>query len=78
VGIWCKDVALSKQLREWYHHQPELFDEFASRYEAELADNTALEELRKLTSRGVLTLVSATRDLNGSHAAVLAKLLQGP
>jgi uncharacterized protein YeaO (DUF488 family) len=78
VGIWCKDVAPSKQLREWYHHQPELFDEFASRYEAELADNTALEELRKLTSRGVLTLVSATRDLNGSHAAVLAKLLQGP
>jgi uncharacterized protein YeaO (DUF488 family) len=78
VGIWCKDVAPSKQLREWYHHQPELFDEFASRYEAELADNTALEELRKLTSRGVLALVSATRDLNGSHAAVLAKLLQGP
>jgi uncharacterized protein YeaO (DUF488 family) len=78
VGIWCKDVAPSKELREWYHHQPERFDEFASRYEAELADNTALEELRKLTSRGVLTLVSATRDLNGSHAAVLAKLLKGP
>lgn len=78
MGIWCKDVAPSKELREWYHHQPERFDEFASRYEAELADNTALEELRKLTSRGVLTLVSATRDLNGSHAAVLAKLLKGP
>jgi uncharacterized protein YeaO (DUF488 family) len=78
VGIWCKDVAPSKELREWYHHQRERFDEFASRYEAELADNTALEELRKLTSRGVLTLVSATRDLNGSHAAVLAKLLKGP
>jgi uncharacterized protein YeaO (DUF488 family) len=78
VGIWCKDVAPSKELREWYHHQPERFEEFASRCEAELADNTALEELRKLTSRGVLTLVSATRDLNGSHAAVLAKLLKGP
>lgn len=23
VGIWCKDVAPSKELREWYHHQPE-------------------------------------------------------
>ena len=75
VGIWCKDVAPSKELREWYHHQPERFDEFVSRYEAELSDNAALDELRKLTQRGVVTLVTATRDLNGSHAAVLAKLL---
>jgi uncharacterized protein YeaO (DUF488 family) len=75
VGIWRKDVAPSKELREWYHHQPERFAEFASRYEAELAGNPALEELRKLTSRGVVTLVTATRDLNGSDAVVLAKLL---
>jgi uncharacterized protein YeaO (DUF488 family) len=77
VGIWCKDVAPSKELREWYHHQPERFDEFAGRYEAELTGNTALEELRKLTRRGVVTLVTATRDLDGSQAAVLAKLLKG-
>jgi uncharacterized protein YeaO (DUF488 family) len=77
VGIWCKDVAPSKELREWYHHQPERFDEFASRYEAELTGNTALEELRELTGRGVVTLVTATRDLDGSQAAVLAKLLKG-
>jgi uncharacterized protein YeaO (DUF488 family) len=63
VGIWSKDVAPSKELREWYHHQPERFDEFASRYEAE---------------RGVVTLVTATREVDGSHAAVLAKLLKGP
>jgi uncharacterized protein YeaO (DUF488 family) len=72
VGIWCKDVAPSKELREWYHHQPERFDEFASRYDAELTGNTALEELRKLSRRGVVTLVTATRDLDGSQAAVLA------
>ena len=77
VGTWCKDVAPSKELREWYHHQPERFDEFASRYEAELSGTPALEELRKLTKRGTVTLVTATRELDGSHAAVLAKLLKG-
>jgi uncharacterized protein YeaO (DUF488 family) len=77
VGIWCKDVAPSKELRDWYHHQPERFDEFASRYAAELTDNAALDELRKLTRRGVVTLVTATRDLDESQAAVLAKLLNG-
>ena len=77
VGIWRKDVAPSKELREWYHHEPERFDEFASRYEAELSGSPALEELRTLTKRGAVTLVTATRQVEGSHAAVLAKLLSG-
>ena len=75
VGIWCKDVAPSKELREWYHHWPERFDEFASRYEEELHDSAALADLRKLSKRGVVTLVTATREVDGSHAAVLARLL---
>lgn len=77
VGIWLKDVAPSKELREWYHHRPERFDEFAARYKAELTDNPALDELRKLAKSGVVTLVTAVRDLDGSHAAVLAKALKG-
>ncbi len=77
VGTWCKDVAPSKELREWYHHDPERFGEFAARYEAELSGSPALEELRKMTKRGVVTLVTATRQVDGSHAAVLAKLLKG-
>jgi uncharacterized protein YeaO (DUF488 family) len=75
VGTWCKDVAPSKELREWYHHKPERFDEFASRYKAELRGSPALGELRELTKRGVVTLVTATREVDGSHAAVLAKVL---
>ncbi len=55
VGIWCKDVAPSKSLREWYHHQPERFDEFAARYAAELAGNPALEELHRLTWSAALS-----------------------
>jgi uncharacterized protein YeaO (DUF488 family) len=77
VGTWCKDVAPSKELREWYNHQPERFDDFAARYREELQDNETLNELRKLTKRGVVTLVTATRDAEGSHVAVLATLLRG-
>ncbi|BCO37123.1 DUF488 domain-containing protein [Mycobacterium heckeshornense] len=76
VGIWLKDVAPSDELRRWYSHQPQRFDEFASRYEKELRGSEALAELRKLTNRGTVTLVTATRDVEGSQAAVLAKLLR--
>src|SRR6202046_906019 len=77
VGTWFKDVAPSKELRGRYNHQPERFDEFAARYKKELQGSEALDELRKLTKRGVVTLVTATRELQGSHAAVLATLLKG-
>jgi len=76
VGIWCKDVAPSKELREWYHHQPERFEEFAKRYAAELDGNPALDELRQRTNSGTVTLVTATREVEGSHAAVLANILR--
>jgi uncharacterized protein YeaO (DUF488 family) len=77
VGIWRKDVAPSNELRTWYHHRPERFDEFAKRYEAELSGGPALEELGELAKGGVVTLVTATREVAGSHAAVLAELLAG-
>jgi uncharacterized protein YeaO (DUF488 family) len=77
VGIWCKDVAPSKELREWYHHDLERFDEFKARYTDELHDSPALAELRKLAKRGVVTLVTAAREVDSSHAAVLATLLKG-
>ena len=78
VGRWFKAAAPSKDLRSWYNHQPELFDEFVTRYEDELRTpegSAAFEELRALTRGKTVTLVTATRDLQGSQAAVLAKLL---
>jgi uncharacterized protein YeaO (DUF488 family) len=35
---WCKDVAPSGELREWYHHDPGRFEDFGHRYQAELQD----------------------------------------
>ena len=71
-------VAPSTELRKWYSHQPERFDEFAARYAAELQTAegaAALAELRDVVKAGPVTLVTATRDLEGSHVAVLADLL---
>jgi len=77
VGHWHKDVAPSKELRTWYDHKPERFAEFTRRYKDELKDNPALQELRDLATKHALTLVTATRDVDGSQAAVLAQVLNG-
>ncbi|MGH3293351.1 MAG: DUF488 domain-containing protein [Trebonia sp.] len=76
---WAKDVAPSTELRTWYHHDPAKFGEFRDRYTAELEQpvpREALSRLRALTANGPVTLLTATRDLDLSQAAVLAGLLR--
>lgn len=72
---WEKQVAPSTELRKWYGHDPELFDEFVRRYRAELAESERREALERLGERadeGPLTLLTATRDVEHSHVEVLA------
>nr|WP_306434457.1 DUF488 family protein [Actinomadura roseirufa] len=75
---WEKDVAPSTDLRKWYGHSVDRFAEFRSRYDAELSEPEradALERLRSLAEDGPLTLLTATKDVEHSQAAVLAALL---
>ena len=76
---WAKDVAPSAELRTWYRHDPAKFGEFRRRYLAELAEpgpREALNRLRTLAAHGPVTLLTATRELGLSQAAVLADVLR--
>ena len=76
---WAKAVAPSTELRRWYGHDPSKLDQFRRRYQAELAEperQAALRHLRELARSGRLTLVTATRDIDLSQAAVLADHLR--
>jgi uncharacterized protein YeaO (DUF488 family) len=80
IDEWLKTVAPSDELRRWYGHQPEKFPAFRRRYRHELRGaepSDALDHLRQLTRYGTVTLLTATRDIEHSQAAVLAELLGG-
>ena len=71
---WLRDVAPSTDLRRWYGHEPQRFAEFAGRYRHELASTPAsgaVGGLLERAGRGPLVLVTATRDVEHSGAAVL-------
>lgn len=79
VGVWAKHVAPTDALRRWYGHDPDRFDAFADRYRAELEDDdhhAALDQIVTLTRQGPILLLTATRDLSRSHAAVLADIVR--
>jgi uncharacterized protein YeaO (DUF488 family) len=78
LDLWLKNVAPTTELRRWYGHDPAKFTEFRRRYEAELAEAPAAEalrQLRELAADRSITLLTATKDVAHSQAAVLADLL---
>ncbi|MFI1797449.1 DUF488 domain-containing protein [Streptomyces sp. NPDC020379] len=80
LDAWLRDVAPSTELRRWYAHDPGRFPEFRRRYRAELRDTEhrqATRHLRDLATHDRLTLLTATKDVDHSQAAVLAEWLSG-
>ena len=76
LDLWLKEVSPSPELRKWYAHDLEKWDEFQKRYRAELEGApAAVEQLRQAGRRGVLTLVYAAHDEQHNSALVLKAFL---
>lgn len=79
IDEWPRALTPSTELRRWYHSGEGSYEGFRRRYEAELAEPEAaerLEHVRKLSRRGRVTLVTASRAPDRGHASVLAGLLR--
>ena len=74
---WERELAPSKELRQWFGHEPERFDEFRRRYIEELtSQRPRLTSLRRRAREGTLTLVYAAHDTEHNDAVVLAEVLR--
>jgi uncharacterized protein YeaO (DUF488 family) len=76
---WCKPVAPSDELRRWYDHDPDRFDEFAARYREEMEDPeraAALEAIVTAARAGTVSLLTATKELSLSHAPIIAAIVE--
>ncbi len=79
VDLWLRELAPSNELRSWYAHDPDRWQEFRRRYLRELRDEEKrvfLAELRRMVRAGTVTLLFAAKDEQHSNAAVLASFLQ--
>jgi len=74
LEAWWKDIAPSPDLRKWFGHRPERFEEFRRRYHAELGTRPeCLQPLRDQLDQGPVTLLTATRNRLHNHAVVLVE-----
>jgi uncharacterized protein YeaO (DUF488 family) len=76
IDEWARDLAPSDELRRWFGHRPELFEEFKRRYTDELREQADLiSALRRRARTGTVTIVYAAHDTDHSNAAVLGPIV---
>lgn len=76
IDEWNKEIAPSPQLRLWFDHKKERFEEFSKLYIEELkSKKEEVERLRKIAEKQPLTLLYGAKDLEINHAAVLKEFL---
>lgn len=80
VDLWLKDVAPSKELRQFFDHEKEKFPEFKKKYQEELKQGLQKEALNTLkeiiNTHDVVTLVYGAKNETYNQAVVLKELLE--
>ena len=76
IDLWMKDVAPSTELRKWFSHDIEKWEEFKRRYLDELNENKkSVASLKEQLNKGNVTLIFGARDELHNEAIVLKELL---
>jgi uncharacterized protein YeaO (DUF488 family) len=74
---WLKDVAPSDELRRWFAHEPDRWQEFTRRYGAELDHHPdAWKPLRNAAKRGRVVLLFAAKDPEHNNAVFLRQYVE--
>lgn len=78
IDEWAKEIAPSTELRKWFDHDPERWDEFRERYAKEIHGHAELlAHLRELARDGPVTLVYSARDQIHNDAVLLRQMILG-
>jgi uncharacterized protein YeaO (DUF488 family) len=76
LSLWMKEIAPSTELRKWFGHDPDRWNEFRKRYASEIIRNSfLLDQLRSLALEGSITLIYAAHDENHNNAIVLRDVI---
>ncbi|EMV9186346.1 DUF488 domain-containing protein [Escherichia coli] len=77
LARWAKEASPSSELRQRFHHDPSLFEDFRQAYHDELnAHPEHWMGLLDLARKGTLTLLYAAKDEKHNNARVLAEFLE--
>lgn len=77
VDCWLKEIAPSNELRKWYHHDPEKWDEFRKKYQAELetVPDKVIQLKDIIRSYETVTFLYSSKEIKHNNAVALKELV---
>jgi uncharacterized protein YeaO (DUF488 family) len=78
VDLWLKEIAPSSELRKWFSHDPDKWEEFKKKYEQELlTKQPLLKEIRQMeTQEETVTLLYSAKAMEHNNAVALKAILE--
>jgi len=77
LDAWLKDVGPSTELRKWFGHDPDKWNEFRKRYRRELDSRPdAWQPIVSAARRGPVMLVYSSHDTEHNNAVALREYLE--
>jgi len=79
VDLWLKDIAPSTELRKWFGHDPDRWEEFKERYRAELEEVDkmgVLRDIAKWAREENVTLLFGAKDTRHNDAQALEAFIR--
>lgn len=77
LDAWEKDIAPSNELRKFFDHQENKFEEFSTLYKKELDENIAAKQfIDDISKHARVTLLYGARDPLINHARVLEEWIK--
>lgn len=77
LNEWAKDLAPTDRLRNWFDHDPDLWDAFSKKYRNELKKNELLDDfIERLSTQKQVTLLYGTKYNQLTHAIILKELIE--
>ena len=77
IDLWMKEIAPSTELRKWFNHEDNKWDEFVKRYRAELQGNSALDRLKGIIDKNnKVTLIYSAKNIAHNSAVALSIVVQ--
>lgn len=80
LDYWYKELTPSTELRKWFNHEQNRFEEFSHHYEDELQQNEkAMEIMRDLSEKSqteTITFIFAAKSYTLNHVVVLCNFMK--
>ena len=79
LSDWRKELAPSNELRKWFGHDPDRWEEFKERYRAELEEAGKMGDLRDIAQRAGeenVTILFGAKDTECNNARALESFIR--